>query len=333
MNVSLRRGAAVTTATLVILAAALYLVLAKPFGSSGLEARADFGRAGQGMGSDSPVKVRGVQVGSVSRVRLGPDGRAHLTLRFEPGFRVPATAVASIEPASVFGPKFVNLIPGSAETTGPFLADGALITRTSDPADLSHLLSDASGVVEAIDPTEVATLVHTLANGLSGQGPALRRILENTDTLVGVAHEHRKDAREFLRDGADLGTTLAQAGPDLMRTTKDANHIIDAAETVKEGSLGAFADGLGDVSALVAHGLDKRGDQLGESFRSSERLVSLLYGQLGDLGDAVRAANRLLPVYSDLAKLPAVDGKHYLGVHAYLPSNPCDLILGLCGRP
>lgn len=332
MNISLRRGVTVTTATLAALAVALYLVLAKPFSSSGTEMRADFGRAGQGLKSDSPVKVRGVRVGSVSQVRLGRDGRAHLVLRFEPGFRVPATAVASIEPASVFGPKFVNLVPGSGETDGPFLADGALITRTSDPTDLSHLISDVSGAVEAIDPTEVATLVHTIADGLAGQGPALRRILENTDTVVGVAHDHRKDARKFLRDGADLGTTLAQAGPDLMSVTGDANHVIDTAAAAGEGNLGAFADNLGDVSALVAHGLDKRGDQLGESFRSSERLVALLYGELGSLGDAVRAANQLLPVYNDLAKLPATNGKHYLGVHAYLPSSPCDLILGLCGR-
>lgn len=331
MSVSLGRGIAVTTTTLLLLAAALYLVLAKPFSPEGLEVHAEFGRAGQGLQSDSPVKVRGVQVGSVSRVRLGANGRVRLSLRLDPGVRVPTTAVAAIEPASVFGPKFVNLVPGDAEAAGPFLADGSSLARTSDPTDLSHLLSDVSGVVEAVDPTEVATLVHVFANGLAGQGPALRRTLENTGTLVAVAHDHRKDARDLLRDGADLGETLAQAGPDVMRTTKDANAVIEAAAAVPEGSLGAFADGLGDISVLVAHGLDKRGGQLGESYRSSERLVSLLYGQLGDLGGAVRSANRLLPVYNDLAKLPAADGKHYLGVHAYLPSNPCELILGLCG--
>ncbi len=333
MNVPLRRGIAVTTATLAVLALALYLVLAKPFGSTGLQLRADFGRAGQGLLTDSPVKVRGVQVGSVSRVGLGPDGRAHLTLRFEPGYRVPVTAVAAIEPASVFGPKFVNLIPGAGETGGPYLADGAVIARTTDPSDLANLLSDASGAVEAIDPGELASLVGTIADGLTGQGPALRRILENTDTLVGVAYDRRGDARRFLKDGADLGTTLARTGPDLMRTTRNTNDIIETAAAAGEGNLGAFASNLGDVSVLVAHGLDKRGGQIGESFRSSERLVSLLYGQLGQLGNAVRTANGILPVYNDLAKVPATGGKHYLGVHAYLPSNPCELILGLCGRP
>jgi phospholipid/cholesterol/gamma-HCH transport system substrate-binding protein len=121
-------------------------------------------------------------------------------------------------------------------------------------------------------------------------------------------------------------------GPDVIRTTTDANAIITTVASAGEGNLGAFVSGLGEVSALIAHGLDKRGVQLGEAFRSSERLVALLFGQLGRLGDAVRSANQLLPVYNDLAKLQAADGKHYLGVQAYLPSSPCDLILGLCGR-
>ncbi|MCD0449360.1 MCE family protein [Actinocorallia sp. API 0066] len=333
MNVPLRRGAAITTGTLAALAVTLYLLLAKPFSATGAEVRAEFGSAGQGLRSDSPVKVRGVQVGRVAQVRLGQNGRVHLTLRLDPGYRVPATAVAAIEPASVFGPKFVNLVPGDGETSGPYLADGDRVTRTADPTDLAQLLADVSGVVEAVDPADVATLVRTLAHGLDGQGPALRRIVEHTDTLVGVAHRHRADARRFLRDGADLGGALAKAGPDVVRAAGDTNHVIDAAAAVPEGSLGAFAAGLGDVSLIVAHGLDKRGDQLGESFRSAERLVSLLYGQLGDLGGAIRAANQLLPVYNDLAKVPAANGKHYLGVHAYLPSNPCELVLGLCGRP
>ncbi|GAB2828089.1 hypothetical protein GCM10022221_28020 [Actinocorallia aurea] len=333
MNVSLRRGVAVTTATLVLTAAALYLALVRPFAPVGASARAEFGRAGQGLQSGSPVKVRGVQVGSVDEVALGGNGRVRLTLRFTPGYRVPATSTASIEPASVFGPKFVDLVPGEAEMSGPYLADGADIVHTSDPTDLSQLLSDVSGVVESVDPTEVATIVRVVADGLNGQGPALRRTLESVDTLVGVAHDQRKNARTFLRDGAGLAEALAQAAPDLTRTAKDANTVIETAASAPEGSLGTFATDLGDVSALVAHGLDKRAGQLGESFRSSERLVALLYGQLGDLGDAVRAADKLLPVYNGLVNLPAADGKHLIGVHAYLPSTPCELILGLCGRP
>ncbi|GAA3236137.1 MlaD family protein [Actinocorallia longicatena] len=332
MTVSFRRGLAVTTATLLVLAAALYLLLADPFSTAGVQVRAEFGRAGQGLKTGSPVKIRGVRVGTVVKVRLGTDGRAHLVLGFDEGFRVPATAEAAIEPASVFGPKYVNLVPGAGEGGGPYLADGALITRTKDPSDLADLLADAAGAVEAIDPGEVATLVHTIADGLSGQGPALQRILASTETLTGVAHVHRDDARTFLHDGADLSTTLAASGPDLVAIVQDGNHLIATAAVAPKGSLGSFADGLADVSAIVAHGLDKRGGQLGESFRSSERLVALFYGQLGRLGGAIRTANGLLPVYNDLARIPAADGKHFLGVQAYLPSNPCDLILGLCGR-
>ena len=47
----------------------------------------------------------------------------------QPGVRLPSSTVAAVEPASVFGPKFVDLRPGAGEATGPYLAAGAVITR------------------------------------------------------------------------------------------------------------------------------------------------------------------------------------------------------------
>src|SRR5262249_14730143 len=155
----------VVSVTLVTIAAGLYILVAKPFRTDGVRLVARFGHAGQGLDTSLPVKVRGVTVGSVSSIRLNDDGRVTVTLRLDPGVRVPASASAAIEPASAFGPKFVDLAPGAGEAHGPYLADGARIARTSDPKGLADLLGDANATVRAIDPDDVATIVHTLAEG------------------------------------------------------------------------------------------------------------------------------------------------------------------------
>ncbi|MFB4319541.1 MlaD family protein [Actinomadura sp. 21ATH] len=330
-EIPLRRRLVIAVATLAATGLVVYGLVAQPFQDGGTVLTAEFGRAGQGLGKDAPVKIRGVTVGSVTGTELAGSGRARLTLRLRPGIRVPDTVTAVIEPASAFGPKFVNLRPGAHEQDGPFLASGARIARTADPRDLSDLLADADAGLGAIEPAEVATIVRTLADGLSGNGTRLRATIDQTGVLVGVAHKRRAEARRFLRDGADLSTALAGSGDELVAIGGDGNTLISTTAAGGTGRLGAFADGISDVSALVAHGLTKRGGQLGEAFRSGERAAAVIYSQLGLLGNAVRTGNRLLPLYGELTSLPGPGGKNYLRSQAYLPTDPCELLVGLCG--
>ncbi|HEU5029946.1 MAG TPA: MlaD family protein [Spirillospora sp.] len=330
-ELSLPRRLLVTALTLAAVALLLWVLVAKPFQGGGTMLTAEFGRAGQGLGKGAPVKVRGVQVGSVQRVRLGEDGKARLTLRLRAGTRVPDTVTASIEPASAFGPKFVDLVPGAHEGAGPYLASGARIARTSDPEDLSDLLADADRQLGAVAPEDVYTIVHTTAQGLDGQGAKLAATIDQTGVLLNVAYEHREDARRFISDGAALTGALSGSGDEITGIGADANALITAAASGRKGRLGDFADRLSALSVLVAHGFDKRGGQLGEAFRSGERAAAVIYSQLGLLGDAVRTGNRLLPLYQELTTTPGPGGKHYLASEAYLPSDPCELILGLCG--
>src|SRR5690606_4134659 len=51
----------------------------------------------------------------------------------------------------------------------------------------------------------------------------------------------------------------------------------------------------------------------------------------GLLGDAARTGNGLLPLYGELTSLEGPEGKNYIRSQGYLPSDPCGLILGLCG--
>ncbi|MFC7730110.1 hypothetical protein [Actinomadura keratinilytica] len=81
----------------------------------------------------------------------------------------------------------------------------------------------------------------------------------------------------------------------------------------------------------MSHGFDKRGGQLGEGFRSGERAAAVVYAQLGLAGNAVRTGNKLLPLYGELSSLPGTQGKNHLRVQGLLPTDPCRLIIGLCG--
>ena len=107
---------AITSALVVLI---VFILVGKPFAAHGARLTAHVGSAGQGLTTSSPVKLRGVTVGQVAAIDLDPSGGAIVTLRMNPGFKVADTVTAAVNPESVFGPKFVDLIPGGHESAGP----------------------------------------------------------------------------------------------------------------------------------------------------------------------------------------------------------------------
>ncbi|GAB2837164.1 hypothetical protein GCM10022221_40600 [Actinocorallia aurea] len=325
---SLGRRTAIAAVTVLVTALLLYLLIAKPYKAEGDEFTAEFGTAGQGLGTTSPVKVRGMHIGRVSEIELLPNGRARITMTMNPGVRVPDTATASLEPESVFGPKFINLLPGEHEKGGPYLKAGTAIAKTSDPRDLNDLLADANKALAALDPADLAIIVDALANGLAGQGPDLRETLESVEALVEVAHDNRKNAETFVGDLARL-SRIRGASDDIATIVAGTNAVIETASQ-GDGRLRSFAESLAGVSGLAAHGLKSHGGDLREGFHSAERAAGVIDAQLGRLGPGLRTIVNLLPVYRALGWPEAPGGKRMLAVKVYIPANPCAIIIGVC---
>lgn len=326
-ELTLRRKSIIAAVTLLVTVLVLYTLIFKPFAAEGAEYTAEFGAAGQGLNTTSPVKVRGMEIGRIHAIELLPSGRARVTLRMNQGVRIPDTAVASLEPASVFGPKFINLLPGEHESTGPYLKPGSRIERTTDLRDLSDMLADVNAVLADLDPTEIAIIVNTLAEALGGQGQDLRETLESVEKLVQVAHKNRKNAQTFLHDLARLAS-IRGAGEDIGSIVADTNTLVDAAAN-GDGRLRRFSANLASISALTAHGFNKHGGDLREGFRSAERAIGVIDAQLGLLGPGIRTINDLLPLYKELTWPQAKDHRA-LAIQASIPANVCAMLVGAC---
>ncbi|RAY16976.1 MCE family protein [Actinomadura craniellae] len=333
MNQDLPRGRriAITLATALTLAMIAYLMVAKPFADDGMRLTADFGNAGQGLTTASPVKLRGVTVGRISRIELAPRGGARLTLHLDRGVRIPDTAVAALEPESVFGPKFLNIIPGPHEATGPFLRDGTHIMRTSDSLDLTSLLGDADRVLAAVSAEDVAVIVDALGQGLGASGPNLAGLLRNTGTLVDVAHRQRGPTAALLSDLGRLAR-LRGMGSDLAVTIDSSAALLDTL-TAGQGRGLRTARGVSEVTSLLAHGLGSHEGNLRAAGRSFEGSAAFLSAQLNVAGPGVRAVIDMLPAYGQMTRTPGPQNRRLLGANLVLPTDPCQLLLGVGDCP
>ncbi|WP_018658578.1 MlaD family protein [Actinomadura flavalba] len=309
----------------ILAAAALVVVPSLPDGG---QARytATFGRAGQGLDEKSDVKVRGMAVGRVEAVELRPDGRVRVRLRVDGDLRVPRATEARVDPVSVFGPKEISLDFG--DRAGPALRDGEAIARTRDASDPADTAWPAYRLTRALDPQDLATLTHTFAAGLSGRGPALRRTIGNTATVVDGTHANRAVLQGLIRDITGVSGVLGTRGDEIVRTTGDLADL----SSLPDDRMGALLDETARLAATVGGTLDRRGADLG-------RLVDGAAGAAGVLNaagpDLIQLIAGLEGFFGGIAAIMHVDGPARTSpAMLRVPLSPdiCSLIVDLCPR-
>src|SRR3546814_650383 len=188
----------------------------------GYELRGTFAAAGQGLLSGSDVKIRGVNVGEVSNIRL-VDNRALIRIRIEDGTQIPESAQAVIRPKTLFGEKFIDILPGDDELTGPYLVDGDEIVDTLGGFELEQVLTDAYPVLEAVDPAERAVILDELATAGRVLGPNINDSIVNAATLAELGASNDAEFRQFTSDLALLAEELDVIAPDLVAGARDLN--------------------------------------------------------------------------------------------------------------
>ncbi|MFC5748211.1 MCE family protein [Actinomadura rugatobispora] len=313
-------AAAVTTAA----------VAALPGDSGATRYTAAFGRAGQGLDARSDVKVRGVTVGTVESVGLEPDGRVRVRLRVERGVRIPRDARARIDPVSIFGPKEISLDLGPAAGRGPYLADGGTITRTQDPADPADTARPLYDTARAIDPQDMATIVHTLAQGTAGQGPALRRTIGNGSRVIDAAHADRAVINGLINDLGGLGGTLQNRGGALVGTARDAG-ALSASLGDRPDKVTRLLDQAAQVSSRVGDDLQGHGDDLGRIVDGAGRTANVAAARSGELLMLVDALNGFFDGLASVMTAAGPEGTRPAVLKGTLPLDACAIVADLCG--
>lgn len=105
---------------------------------TGLRIEASFGRI-DGLAVGSPVRLAGLDIGSVERVSLAGANRASVVMAItEAGVGIPTDSAAVIETDGIFGEKYVEIHPG-----GDFdmLSDGQRLSYSQDSVVLESLLN------------------------------------------------------------------------------------------------------------------------------------------------------------------------------------------------
>ena len=139
---------------------------------SGVPVTLKVDRVGTQLDPKADVKVRGLVVGSVTSIHTDGDG-ATVALSLDPKLvdQIPADVTARLLPKTLFGQKFVSLVPPAAP--GPRrIAAGAVIgeDRSRSAQEVERVLDDLLPLLQAVRPQDLATTLGALSQALQGRG-------------------------------------------------------------------------------------------------------------------------------------------------------------------
>ncbi|MCB9592952.1 MAG: MCE family protein [Sandaracinaceae bacterium] len=239
-----------------------------------------------GLRGGSPVRVAGIEAGTVDRVEFGRDGQVHVFIRVRDdaaGF-VREGSTASIGSKGLLGDQLIDLSVGQ----GDLLDEGSVIP-TQERSLLTSFLGNtgeqAEGIVANID-----RITGGLANTLDDEQVQqdLRDIVHNLNLITALVHENDGTVRRLLTD-PQMADSVQQALVSLRDTSSELNQTMRGVRRI----VGEVEHGDGSAHEVIY------GSQLATVLANAATAVGEIATILRDIRTGDNNAHELL--YGDEA--------------------------------
>jgi phospholipid/cholesterol/gamma-HCH transport system substrate-binding protein len=227
-------------------------------------------RAGLVMNPDAKVKMRGVQVGKVASIESRPDGQAALHLAMYPSemHLIPANVLVDLTSPTVFGAKFVELVP-PAEPSAQSLHAGQVLDSEHVTVEVNTLFQHLTSVLGTLDPAKLNETLGAISQALSGRGEKIGQAFSDLDSFLAKFDPSLPALSRDIALSVPVFHAYGDASADLVRTVDnsvkisksivDEQHNLDALlvsaiglADIGNDVLGANRKGLTDVFHLLA---------------------------------------------------------------------------------
>jgi phospholipid/cholesterol/gamma-HCH transport system substrate-binding protein len=228
------------------------------------------------------VRIAGVRVGRITRVRLVDNATAELQFTVDADVPLPTSVRATIRYRNLIGQRYLALTEGPG--TGGTLRPGATIplSQTAPALDLTTLFDGFQPLFSALNPNDVNTLAYEIIQVLQGEAgtvsgllqhsasllstladrdAVIAKVIDNLDTVLSTL-DSRRDAlsqtidelQQFVSGLSADRTAIGQAVTSIGSLTQATGSLVQQARpdlSADIGGLGSLAGILNDNSGVI----------------------------------------------------------------------------------
>jgi phospholipid/cholesterol/gamma-HCH transport system substrate-binding protein len=185
-------------------------------------------RAGLVMNADAKVKLHGAPVGKVASIDTLSDGRAAIHLAMNPDYLqlIPANTAVQIASSTVFGAKYVELVP-PANPSAQTLRAGQVLDASHVTVEINTVFERLVSVISQVQPEKLNETLGAMAQALNGRGAKLGQTMTDLDALLSKIDPSLPALSREIAEAPKVITAYADVAPDLMNTLHDATKLSD----------------------------------------------------------------------------------------------------------
>ncbi len=179
--------------------------------------------ASGGLYRTSNVTYRGIQIGRVTKVEPTKHG-VKATLSIESRYKIPVDASANVHSVSAIGEQYLDLV--STGDPGKFFAPGQTITKGTVPSEIGPALDAANRSLSVLPKAKIASLLDETAQAVGGLGPALQRLVDSTQSIVGDFQANISDVNDIIENAAPIVDSQVDSADSIERWSHNLNVLI-----------------------------------------------------------------------------------------------------------
>jgi phospholipid/cholesterol/gamma-HCH transport system substrate-binding protein len=179
--------------------------------------------ASGGLYRTSNVTYRGIQIGRVTKVEPTKNG-VRATLSIDSRYKIPIDASANVHSVSAIGEQYLDLV--SAGDARKFYSPGETITKGTVPSEIGPALDAANRGLSVLPKRKIASLLDETAQAVGGLGPALQRLVDSTQSIVGDFEANISDVNDIIENSAPIVDSQVDSGDSIERWSHNLNVLV-----------------------------------------------------------------------------------------------------------
>src|SRR5271156_3491996 len=190
----------ILTAVALLVLGVYYLRIPSLVGIGQYQLKAELPASG-GLYPTSNVTYRGITIGKVTAVEPTQKG-AEATMSIDSQFKIPLDASANVHSVSAVGEQYLDLV--SEGKAHGFFSPGQTMTKGTVPSEIGQLLDET-------------------AESVGGLGPALQRLVDSTQAIVGDFKTNINQVDDIIQNSAPILDSQATSSSAIERWAHNLN--------------------------------------------------------------------------------------------------------------